>query len=373
MVNKIAGCPDKYLLVAVHKGPYLSIQPLEEELGPDQVIYLVEGVSRQERIQGDLPYIDLNKVESKWENLENFLKCAQVQAIVRSSSEDVQERNVEDLATVAAGNLGIPVFVIEDFPGNYWFKPGQRLDGLFVEADSVATLHCARGVEPGAIHSTGNPRYDSLMRLDTGPIRQTTRQALGLSQETTMLWAGQPDGDNSYRALERILSRFSSPNTVLLFRAHPRDSAYNAGKYARLMQNTSPRVLDVSSYPDVIDLYCASDLVITQFSSAGVEASYLGVPALFVLFDDLGKEYLRSFKGYDSLPWCEEGCSFLIEREDDVPNVLQEALFNTASRKQVRAEFQRRFGADRDSAGLIARQIRTVVERVSREIGVPRT
>ena len=141
-----------------------------------------------------------------------------------------------------------------------------------------------------------------------------------------MLWAGQPDGDNSYRSLERILSRFSSPNTVLLFRAHPRDSAYNTGKYATLISNIAPRVLDVSSYPSVIDLYCASDLVITQFSSAGVEASYLGVPALFVLFNDLGKEYLRSFKGYDSLPWCEEGCSFLIEREEDVKVFLPQII-----------------------------------------------
>ena len=280
---------------------------------------------------------------------------------------------MEDLATVGAVNLGIPVFVVEDFPGNYWFKPDQRLDGLFVETASMAQLHHSRGIESNIVHGIGNPRYDWLATVETDTLGRATRKALGIGHEPVMLWAGQPDGDNSYRALERILSRFSSPNTVLLFRAHPRDSAYNAGKYARLMQNTSPRVLDVSSYPDVIDLYCASDLVITQFSSAGVEASYLGVPALFVLFDDLGKEYLRSFKGYDSLPWCEEGCSFLIEREEDVPNVLQEALFNTASRKQVRAEFQRRFGADRDSAGLIARQIRTVVERVSRETGVPRT
>lgn len=358
-------------MAAVHKGPYLSIQPLEEELGPERVIYLVEGVARQERLQNGLHYFDLTKVASKWENLEDFLYSSGVQAVIRSTSENVSERNVEDLAAVAATNLGIPVFAVEDFPGNYWFNPNQRLDGLFVEAGSVAMLHRTRGVDPTVIHCLGNPRYDLLMGLDRDSIRQTTRQALGLPDEPTILWAGQPDGDNSFQALERILGRFTSPNTILLFRAHPRDTAYNSGKYTTLMGNVSPRVLDVSSYSNAIDLYCAADLVITQFSSAGVEASYLGVPALFVLFDDLGKEYLRSFKGCNALPWCDAKCTFLVEHEDEVGMVLQNALFNSALRKQVVAEFQRQFGADMDSAGQVVRQIRTVVVKQARQSGSP--
>jgi UDP-N-acetylglucosamine:LPS N-acetylglucosamine transferase len=362
------------LFTAVHKGPYLSIQPLEEELVPEQqVIYLVEGASRQERLKRRLHYFDLLKIESDWKNLEHFLHSSGIKAVIRSSSENVEERNPEDLASVAASNLGLPVFVVEDFPGNYWFKPNQRLDGLFVEGDSLTTLHQSRGIEPKAIHNTGNPRYDALLHLDTDLIRHTARQALGLSDEPTMLWAGQPDGDNSFQALERILSRFTSPNTVLLFRAHPRDPAYNLGKYTSLMTNTSPRVLDVSSYPNVTDLYCASDLIITQFSSAGVEAGYLGVPALFVLFNDLGKEYLRSLKGYDSLPWCEEGCAFLLEREEEVSNILNTALFNTSSRKHIISGFQSRFGADRDSARLIARQIRAVMGQIDQEATISGT
>jgi len=122
------------------------------------------------------------------------------------------------------------------------------------------------------------------------------------------------------------------------------------------------KVLDVSLYPDVLGLYCGSDLVITQFSSAGVEASYLGVPALFVLFDDLGKQYLRSFKGYDMLPWCKAGCAFLIEHEQDIKDVLEQAISDEVSREVVRASFQRRFGARGDSAKVIARQIRAVMD-----------
>ena len=352
---------DPFLFVAVHKGPYLSIQPLEQVLGPQGVLYLVEGVSREERCQKELPFLDLARVQREWGSLEEFLERAQVRAVIRSSSEDVLEQNAEELATAAAANVNIPVFVVEDFPGNYWPKAPERLDGLFVEDDSLVELHQSRGADPRVIYHTGNPRYNALMTLDARGLRTETRKALGLAQGQVMLWAGQPDGDNSYQTLARLLEEFDRRQVTLLFRAHPRDVAYAQGKYHALLAKTSMNVVDVSSHPDALGLYCASDLVVTQFSSAGVEASHLGTPALFALFDDLGKKYLRCFKGCDMLPWCTGGCSFVVEREDEVARVMEQALFDDAAREQVRASFRRRFGARGNSAKAIADRIRAVV------------
>ena len=349
-------CP--FLFAAVHKGPYLSIEPLEAELGADRIRYLVEGVSKIERSQKGLPYVDMEAVESWWGSLKEFLLDTNVKAIIRSSSEDVTERNVEELSSIAATKAGIPVFVIEDFPGNYWPKPYEQVDGLFVEDDSMIELYRSRGVDSQVIYPTGNLRYNALVGLDRMSLRTGTRKSLNLGDEPTVLWAGQPDGDNSYRALDRILRHFDGAGTALLFRAHPRDEEYKAGAYSELQTNTSMKVVDTSSYPDVLDLYCASDLVVTQFSSAGVEASYLGVPALFVLFEDLGKEYLRTCKGYDTLPWCNNGCAFLIESEIDIKGVMEQALFDADARDQVRSNFQRRFVARAHGARIIADRIR---------------
>ena len=346
-----------FLFAAVHKGPYLSIVPLEAELGADRIRYLVEGVSKIERSQKGLPYVDMEVVESWWGSLERFLVDTGVKAVIRSSSEYVAERNVEELSWIAAGKVGIPVFVIEDFPGNYWPKPDERIDGLFVEDDSMIELYRSRGVDSQIIYASGNLRYNALVGLDRMSRRSETRRALGLDDEPAVLWAGQPDGDNSYRALGRLLEHFDGAGTTLLFRAHPRDEAYNAGAYSELQTNTSMKVVDTSSYPNVLDLYCASDLVVTQFSSAGVEASYLGVPALFVLFEDLGKEYLRTSKGYDSLPWCSNGCAFLIESEMDIKSVMEQAVFDADARDQVRSNFQRRFVARADGARIIGDRI----------------
>jgi len=308
-----------------------------------------------------LPYLDLGQVESAWGNLENCLLEMGTKAIIRSSSEDVPEQNVEELVSAAAKQVGVPVFVVEDFPGNYWPKPVHRIDGLFVEDESLIELYKSRGIDPQIVYNSGNPRYSKLASLDAPSRRVKVREDLGLGDDRVMLWAGQPDGDNSYWALERLLKRFGKGAVTLLFRAHPRDAAYTTGKYGELFSRVSMKVLDTSAYPDALDLYCASDLVITQFSSAGVEASYLGVPALFVLFDDLGKQYLRTFKGYDTLPWYHESCAFLLEQESEVERVLAQALFDRSSREEVCANFQRRFGARTDSASVISHRIQAVL------------
>ena len=351
-----------FLFAAVHTGPYLSIQPLEKELGTERVMYLVDGICKRERAQQGLSYLDPAQVAREWGSLEGLMERKAIRAVIRSSSEDVEDANAEDLASQAATKVGVPVFVVEDFPGNYWAQANDRLDGLFVEDGSLVGLHEARGVSAEAIHPTGNPRYNVLASsVDRDERRARTRKDLGLGDEPVMLWAGQPDGDNSYRALNRLMDGYRYCGATLLFRAHPRDGAYAAGKYAPLLASSTMNIVDTSSHRDILDLYCASDLVATQFSSAGVEASYLGIPALFVLFDDLGKEYLRTHKGYDSLPWCEAGGAFLIQREDEVAAVLEQALLDEASRDSVRARFMERYGSRGDGARAIARRIQATL------------
>ena len=117
------------------------------------------------------------------------------------------------------------------------------------------------------------------------------------------------------------------------------------------------RIIDVSNYQDYQSLYCATDLLVTQFSSAGVEASHLGTPALFVLFDDIGKQYLREHKGYETLPWCDGKSSFLVEREDELLDVINDALFDSESRLDVVTSFQQQFGVREDCANNIAGHI----------------
>ena len=57
--------PHHYLLVAIHEGPYLSIQALEKELGSDTVTCLVEGIAQGDRVRDALPYLGMAEVEEQ--------------------------------------------------------------------------------------------------------------------------------------------------------------------------------------------------------------------------------------------------------------------------------------------------------------------
>ena len=128
--NRAPSLKPTYLFVAVHKGPYLTLEALEDAAGAGNVQYLADGVCKQEREESGLPYVDLEQIIHQWESLENYLRKSDFSAVVRSTSEDVSGTNVEDLVSIAAQNTDTPLFVVEDFPGNYWPKPGRALRGL---------------------------------------------------------------------------------------------------------------------------------------------------------------------------------------------------------------------------------------------------
>jgi hypothetical protein len=341
------------LFVAVHLGPYLSLAPLEHELDSMQCLFLAEGPSLRSRQHDALSYWTHDGVACAHGNLQGFMRDKDVRAILCGTSDGLPDGNLEDLVREAATECGVPVFVVEDFPGNYRACPRTRLEGLFVEYNSLEQVYQSRGVEADRIHSLGNPRYDQLRSVERDYLRETTRASLDLGDGSVLLWAGQPDGENSFLTLERMLPSLKALETQFVFKAHPRDELYSAGAYTPLLSQLSAW-RDVTSWVETRGLCCAADLVLTQFSSVGVEASYLGTPALFVLFDDLGMAYLRSHKGYDIVPWASEHCAFLLRSSDSICERLEAALFDDVRRSDIRRRFDDRYGLKPPSAPAIA-------------------
>jgi len=344
------------LFVAVHLGPYLSIAPLAEEFGNGYSLFFVEGVSRDARQASGLVFWDSQRVCGDSGTLDRFLKAHGVQAIICSTSEGLLPGNIEEQVSLAAAHEGIPLFVIEDFPGNYRHRPGARLDGLFVEDEMMRDVHASHDVSPGLVHCVCNPRYDGVRAIDREALRATTRSRLGLGEARVVLWAGQPEVARSYEALARLVSYLAKTGATLLFKAHPRERAYHEGAYTPLLAAIR-NVVDVTHERETVGLCCAADLVITQFSSVGVEAGYLGTPALFVLFNDLGKTYLRMHKGYETVPWVARDCAFVAGSDSELANVLDTALFNESARARVRDNFGRWYGAK--PAG--SREVATII------------
>ncbi len=332
------------LIVAINLGPYQTVQALESAMTDTRVLYLVEGPARVHRKSNGLHFYDLSDIKSKWCTIEHFLRDSGVTNIIRSSSETSNKLNLEILTSISANKLNIPVYVIEDFPGNYHHIYEEHIERLFIEQESLIALHEGRGVDPSIIKVVSNPRYHNMLKYDVAQYRKQGISNLQLGPEPHIMWCGQPDCSNSFKTLSRIIEYYNTKEVTILFRAHPQDDLYNSGYYGPLLNNSSINIIDVSTYDNIIELYCASKIVMTQFSSTAVEASYLGIPAVFVLFRDIGKPYLKRLKGYDTIPYTLNECSFHIELEEDIQTTLDNAIYDETYRDIILNNFNDHYG-----------------------------
>ncbi len=147
----------------------------------------------------------------------------------------------------------------------------------------------AFGVEPGKILQTGYPRNDIFYRPERTARAQATRDRLGLSPQQKIILYAPTWRDDRYDDRGRYIfdlklnvdalrERFGRTH-VLLLRGHhllaTRAGIPAAGGFVR----------NVSSYPDIADLYLIADVLITDYSSVMFDYVNTGRPMLFFTWD----------------------------------------------------------------------------------------
>lgn len=180
-------------------------------------------------------------------------------------------------------------------------REAQWWDLLLAQNDfSAEVLPKALGYT-GQVLTAGYPRNDALAA--PGNQREKTRRLLGIDPEQSVLlyaptwrdgartaagrsdWVGYLDPEQALRQL--------GPGWTVLVRGH-----HNVAAQRNI--NVSARVRDVTDYPEVNELYLASDALVTDYSSAVFDYSVLGRPMYF-LVPDLA-EYAASRGFYLDFP-----------------------------------------------------------------------
>jgi hypothetical protein len=272
------------------------------------------------------PWLDADR-----DDRSGGLRAQGIELLICGTSDTTAGRQAEARARIEAQRRGLPCVVIEDFPGNYYEVAGAPPRLIVVENEFAARL--ARAKAPSVrVEAVPAVRYDPLRRR-LGALRERSEG------EDAALWIGQPETDDSVETLRRILPALGARGMRVWLRAHPRDAGYRRGAYAAMSME------DLTARPLEECLARRPRLVITQFSSAAIEAGFWEIPALNVLFDDVGGKTLAAKKGYPVPPWCEAGAAFVITRMDDVPEVLDRALGAAAARRAVVEAFDRYFEA----------------------------
>jgi CDP-glycerol glycerophosphotransferase len=143
----------------------------------------------------------------------------------------------------------------------------------------------------GPILETGYPRNDMLVGVDAAERRLEVRSRLGLDEDAFAVlyaptWRDAANPARPVLDLKEVAREVEG--TVVLLRAHQLDHFdLPAG---------DGRVRDVSRYPEVGDLYLASDVLVTDYSSVMFDYAITGKPILFFTYDlSYYRDQLRGF------------------------------------------------------------------------------
>ncbi len=178
---------------------------------------------------------------------------------------------------------------------------------LFLSSSPVFTKTNIRGAfhYDGSVLKSGQPRND--LFFDPARVREASaavRRSLGISG-IVVLYAPTYRGD-FHRASETPLppfreiaegvqKRFGCAPTIL-FRAHHADRNSLSERDFPNPDAHQAQLIDVSCYPDMQELLCAADILITDYSSSIWDYALLGRPC-FLYVPDL-EDYTSGDRGF---------------------------------------------------------------------------
>jgi CDP-glycerol glycerophosphotransferase len=193
----------------------------------------------------------------------------------------------------------------------------------------------------GRILETGYPRNDLLLSPAAEERRKTTRAALGLADETRAVlyaptwrdsWSFDPQLDIA------ALARRLGETHAFLLRPHP----HSPVEWERLRGSSA---IDVSGHPDIRELYLATDVLVTDYSSAMFDFAVTRKPMLFFTYDlDEYRDVTRGFYfDFES-----EAPGPLLRTSDEVADALEDLEAVSARYAPAYAAFCDRFCALED-------------------------
>ncbi|MGP5153566.1 CDP-glycerol glycerophosphotransferase family protein [Glutamicibacter ardleyensis] len=209
----------------------------------------------------------------------------------------------------------------------------------------------------GIATELGYPRNDILMAPDAPARERSIRERLGLAPDVrTVLYAptfrdDAGTGRGRFRFelpmdLEEFDRRFGE-DTVLLLRMHVLVS--NA---ISIPEELNARILDVSGYPDIQELYLAADVLITDYSSVFFDYSLLRRPIVFYAYDL--ENYRDNLRGF-YLDYQNEMPGPIVETEAELWDTVADALEGKNIGGVEREAFVKRFAPQDD--GFASRRV----------------
>lgn len=177
------------------------------------------------------------------------------------------------------------------------WRESSRWDVLLAQNPFSARMLRRSYAFRGPVWQEGYPRDDLLSR--GAGVRESVRARLGLAADVTAVLYAPTWRDDRLDQVDHLdvarLAAELGPEHVILVRGHAR--TLTAGEDV-----LAAGVLDVSTYPEIAELFLASDVLVTDYSSVMFDFCVTGRPMLFFVPDlDDYRDRLRGFT-FDLLP-----------------------------------------------------------------------
>ena len=223
----------------------------------------------------------------------------------------------EQAAIEAAIDLGIPTLTMADLSAPLSVDPflfrSRHADVVTVMSEEVREKFIAHGLSLDQVVATGSPDFDGLFEPRNAQAGLHFRNDLGWNTFKVVMWAGILEKKNAdlpacfagsglALQVEKCLRRWveSDPKTALIVRYHPSEY-FEFTKFA-----PQDRVyVSNSQFEPIHPLLHATDIVVNQVSTVGLEASLLGKRVLRLAFSAWPEIYnfdLSSFGPSEEVP-----------------------------------------------------------------------
>ena len=169
----------------------------------------------------------------------------------------------------------------------------------------------------------GYPRNDRLRAGADEELKMRMREKLGLPKEKKIILYAPTWRDNRFRgsgdyempsAFDRDFYK-KAENCFFILRQH-----YFVGEAVGLTEACGENAVDMSAYDDINDLYLASDMLVTDYSSVFFDYAILGRPMVFYAYDE--EEYRDGLRGlyFDMENYCPGP---IVRTQDELADVLK--------------------------------------------------
>lgn len=187
----------------------------------------------------------------------------------------------------------VPSVLIEDYPGaTHIFlracldRPGLHLPDKICVMDEAAKELMVQAFPDNPelesrIEVTGQPAFDRIAKEDIAEISRAARDQLGLSQEEKVV--SFMSTINTKEEVEAICKQLKQASTdfTFIFRRHPRDNT-TYEEFFQIFEDNGIKYVD-SRELTTDQVSAMSDVVMTTWSTAGLEAIYRGKPTIHVV------------------------------------------------------------------------------------------